>query len=69
MSVNALEEDMDKMRKEMTVSELEEIVEKECDCCEYCTDCRFYDYCTDEKQLSDAIEDIINIAKEIKEEK
>ena len=61
---------MDRLQEEMTVEELQRIAEEECDSCEFCSDCRFYDCChIGENDMTSYIEDIINIAKEIKEEK
>lgn len=66
---NALEEDMDKLQEEMTVSELKTIIEEHTKCVEYCTCCKFHDCCQpmEDAPVCDVIEDIINIAKEIKE--
>lgn len=61
--------EMDKVQKEMTVSELAKIIKNDIELGEYCTDCRFYDYCHPQvnEALCSTIEDIIKIAKEKKE--
>lgn len=61
--------EMDKLQKEMTVSELAKIIKNDIELGEYCTDCRFYDYCHPQvnEALCSTIEDIIKIAKEKKE--
>ena len=59
INYNALEEDMDKMQKEMTVSELKRIIKEYTESHDLCIakDCSFFEI----------VEDAINIAKEIKE--